>query len=339
MSGKTTPHEVRRKNPHRGARRFLPVLLALCLLPLAARSQDLTGAVGATRGSEGTDRTMGLSLSYSHDFVRYFAASFSYLNEGHLPGHHRDGFAPQLWVHSGRSLGPRFSLAAGAGPYYYFDTVPADSDVGYADRRGRGIVYSLAATWRSASSRWLYQLRFNRVLVTDGLDTSTLLAGIGYRLDQDDEKWLSALASRATSGPRSELTLLGGRSIVNSYESQRAWARGIEYRRVFGPMVNGSIALLDEGDGKLTRRRGIAAQGWIEPSFYDEKMTLGVGLGPYLATDDHRPEREPVLSGILSLTASYRLGDAWIARAIFSRVISGYHRDTDVILLGLGYRF
>lgn len=339
MPGKTTPQEVRPINPRPGTRRLLVLLAAACLLPLAARSQDLTGAVGATRGSEATDRSVGLALSYSHDFAGYLSASFSYLNEGHLPGHHRDGFAPQLWAHSGRSLGRRFSLAAGVGPYFYFDTVPADSDAGYADRRGRGIVYSLAATWRSASSPWLYQLRFNRVLVKDGLDTSTLLAGIGYRLDQDDEKWLSALASRTISGPRSELTLLGGRSIVNSYESQRAWAKGIEYRRAFSPLVNGSIALLDEGDGKLTRRRGVATQGWIEPSFYDEKATLGVGLGPYLATDDHRPGREWVLAGIVSLTASYRFGDSWLARATFSRVASGYHRDTDLVLLGLGYRF
>jgi hypothetical protein len=331
---------VRRKKPGRGgAGLLLPLLLALCLSPLAAWSQDLTGAAGVARSSEATDRTLGLSLAYSHDFAGYLSASFSYLNEGHFPGHHRDGFAPQLWAHSGRLLGPRFSLAAGAGPYYYFDTVPADTDAGYADRRGRGVVYSLAATWRAASSRWLYQLRFNRVLVKDGLDTSTLLAGIGYRLDQDDDKWLSALTSRAISGRRSELTLLGGRSIVNSYESQRAWAKGIEYRRAFGPLVNGSIAVLDEGDGKLTRRRGVAAQGWLEPSFYDEKATLGVGLGPYLAIDNYRPEREPVLSGILSLTASYRLGEAWTARATFSRVISGYHRDTDLVLLGLGYRF
>jgi hypothetical protein len=318
---------------------MLPALLAACLLPFAAGAQDLTGAIGVTRGGDAMDRTIGLSLSYSHDFAGYLSASFSYLNEGHLPGHHRDGFAPQLWAQSGRSLGPRFSLAAGVGPYFYFDTVPADSDAGYADRRGRGIVYSLAATWRSASSPWLYQLRFNRVLVKDGIDSSMLLAGIGYRLDRDDDKWLSALASRAISGPRNELALLGGRSIVNSYESQRAWAKGIEYRRAFGPLVNGSIALLDEGDGKLTRRRGVAAQGWLEPSFYDEKATLGVGLGPYLAIDDHRPGRKPVLSGIVSLTASYRFSESWVARATFSRVASGYHRDTDLLLVGLGYRF
>lgn len=328
---------MKQKKPW-GAACILAALLAACLGPLAAWSQDLTGAVGVSRGGDSNDSSFGLSLSYSQDVAPYLAASFSYLNEGHVPGHHRDGFAPQLWLSSGTLLARQFSLAAGVGPYYYFDTVPADSGAGYEDRSGWGVLYSLAATWRSASSPWLYQLRFNRVLVKNGLDTSAVLVGIGYRLDKD-ERTASAGASGAMSGPRNELTLLGGRSIVNSYASERAWAKGIEYRRELGALLQGSIALLDEGDGGLTRRRGIAAQGWLEPSFYDDKLTLGVGLGPYVAIDDHRPTREPVLAGIVSLTGSYRLGEAWVARASFSRVISGYHRDTDLILLGLGYKF
>jgi hypothetical protein len=312
--------------------------LLACLAPLAARSQDLTAGAGVTRG-EASDHAAGLSLSYSHYVARYLSASFSYVNEGHFPGHHRDGFAPQLWLNSDAILSRRFSLAAGIGPYYYFDTVPADSGAGFEDRSGWGVLYSLAATWHSASSPWLYQLRFNRVLVKDGMDSSTVLAAIGYRLDPDDRASASTGAPRAAVDPRNELTLLGGRSIVNSLDSQQAWAKGIEYRRAFGPLLHGSIALLDEGDSQLTRRRGVAAQAWLEPSFYDETVTLGAGLGPYLAVDDHRPEREPVLSGLVSLTASYRLGAAWVARASFSRVISGYHRDTDLVLLGLGYRF
>lgn len=341
---------MRRRNPRRGARRLLPLLLAFLLSPLASRAQDLTGAIGVARSSVATDRTAALALSYSHDFTRHLSASVSYLNEGHVPGHHRDGFVPQLWLASGELLARRFSLAAGIGPYHYFDTVPASSGAGYEDRRGWGVVYSLAATLRSASSPWLYQLRFNRVLVNGGgMDTSTVLVGIGYRLDPDERSASVGAGGSGEVSRQQELTLLGGRSIVNSYESERAWAKAIEYRRTLGSALGGpafpaaargSILVLDEGDGGgLTHRRGVAAQGWLEPSFYDERLTLGAGLGPYLAIDDRRAASGVVLSGLLSLTASYRLGQSWVVRATFNRVMSGYHRDTDVLLLGLGYRF
>src|SRR6185503_3683394 len=101
------------------------------------------GAAGVTRSHEGPHQTVGWALSYTHDLARHLSASFSYLNEGHVPGHHRDGFVPQLWLGSGELLARRFSLAAGIGPYHYFDTVPASSAAGYEDRRGWGVVYSL----------------------------------------------------------------------------------------------------------------------------------------------------------------------------------------------------
>jgi hypothetical protein len=313
----------------------LPVLLLALLLPLAALAQELVAGAGAIRG--GGEGAVGLSLSYSQVLYRRLSANLTYLNEGHLPGHHRDGLAAQLWLEAEAS--PRLALAAGAGPYRYFDTTPAANDAGYADHNDWAMLYSLAATWRPARGRLFYQLRFNHVAVRNGLDTNSLLAGIGMRLDADDQPAATGAGMSTIAARRNELLVLGGRSILNSYEAERAWARGLEYRREFGPILHGSLALLDEGDNGITRRRGLALQGWLEPSFYDEKLTLGVGAGPYLAHDARREDSRAFVGTLLSLTGSYRIGEAWVARATFSRVVTYHHRDADLVLLGFGYRF
>lgn len=45
------------------------------------------------------------------------------------------------------------------------------------------------------------------------------------------------------------------------------------------------------------------------------------------------------MSGIVSISASYRLSDRWLTRITWNRVVTRYDRDTDVIQAGLGYRF
>jgi hypothetical protein len=52
-----------------------------------------------------------------------------------------------------------------------------------------------------------------------------------------------------------------------------------------------------------------------------------------------RAEEDERLSGIVTLTASYRFDPHWFARLSWNRIVTGYDRDTDVILLGGGYRF
>src|SRR5512143_614750 len=63
-------------------------------------------------------------LDYRQGLGEHAAYSVSYLNEGHLPVHHRDGEAVQLWTRT-NLFGRRLSLAAGVGPYYFFDTAAA----------------------------------------------------------------------------------------------------------------------------------------------------------------------------------------------------------------------
>src|SRR5438132_3291198 len=115
----------------------------------AAMAQDLTVAAGATRTSEPRNTSSGWLVSYSHDLDEILFASLSYQNEGHVPSHHRDGHAVQVWART-RAFAAHLTLAAGVGPYHYFDTAVAEShSAGFMNAHGWAAMYSLAATWRS----------------------------------------------------------------------------------------------------------------------------------------------------------------------------------------------
>lgn len=52
-----------------------------------------------------------------------------------------------------------------------------------------------------------------------------------------------------------------------------------------------------------------------------------------------RPSHHPRLRRRLTVTTSYRFSDRWFTRFNWNRVMSNDSRDTDLFLLGLGYRW
>lgn len=296
-------------------------------------------SAGATRSDEPAATSYGWGIAYSHALSPHFFASLSYHNEGHVPAHHRDGHAAQLWARA--PIGRGMSIAGGIGPYRYFDTTVAEGGGSYSDAHGWGLITSVAVLWEPPASPWFYQMRIDRIATRTSLDTTAIMAGIGYRLPRDGKGYLRDLAARGTRAPRNELALLVGQTIVNSFESETSsLARTLEYRHAFGPYLRGTLAWIDEGDARLIRRSGIAAQMWLEPTFAQARYTLGVGVGTYIAVDEERPdEKGSFASGIVTLTASYHVGRRWVARFSWNRIVTHYHRDTDIILLGAGYRF
>lgn len=321
------------------------ILLALPLiLAGAAQAQELTLFAGGLKQSGTQERTSAWAFEYQHPLSENLAASFSWLNEGHVPGHHRDGQSMQIW---GRTtlLDRRLSLAAGVGPYRYFDTTVSSAGGGYANIHGWATVGSLAATYYT-NSRWLYQMRFNRIVARNSIDTSSLMFGIGYQLEPVSERGPQESAPRQLSRTTSdEITVFAGQTIVNSYYSERDSARAVEYRRGLGRYVDVTLGLLNEGDPRLVRRTGITAQIWgVREVLASDRLVLGIGFGPYLAIDRYRTPlpgegRDNKFSWIFTATAAYRFSPRWDARLSWNRVNTNYNRDTDVILLGAGYRF
>jgi hypothetical protein len=321
------------------------IFLALSLiLTGAAQAQELTLFGGGLQQSGTDEHTSVWAFEYQHPLHENIAASFSWLNEGHVPGHHRDGQSAQIW---GRTnvLDRRLSLAAGIGPYRYFDTTVSSANGGYANDHGWGTVASLAATYYT-DSRWLYQIRFNRIVARDSIDTSSLMLGIGYQLEPVSGRGPQASAPRQPGKTTNDaITVSVGQTIVNSYESEHETAWAIEYRHGLGRHVDVTLGVLNEGDAGLVRRSGITAQIWgVREVLASDALVLGIGFGPYLAVDRYRNSisgqgDDAKVSWIVTAMAALRLSQDWDARLSWNRIHTNYHRDTDVILFGAGYRF
>ncbi|HVN72085.1 MAG TPA: hypothetical protein VMU10_08700 [Desulfomonilia bacterium] len=144
-------------------------------------AQEITLLGGVSEDSDTHDRSNSWQIEYMEGLGNYFAITISHLNEGHIPNHHRDGNAIQLWGSTGL-IDRRIVLAAGVGPYFFYDTIEARAGRSYSDSHGWGYISSMAVTWYT-ESRLIVQFRTNWVHTSNDLDTITPLIGLGYRFD------------------------------------------------------------------------------------------------------------------------------------------------------------
>jgi hypothetical protein len=307
------------------------------VLPHAASAQQFSFGMGGVESREPEARAIGWSFAYAHGLAGPLFAKTVYLNEGHVPGHHRDGVAAQLGLLVPTGI-EELTASVAAGPYRYFDTEVAENATGYANSHGWAGLYSAALTWSPRGKVLFYQLRVDRVQGADPPNMTLLLANIGWRLDNDQDRSFAPGSAPRWKGGRGELDVYAGRTIVNSFASEQSTAYSAEYRHDFNSVVRGSVGWLHEGDARLIRRDGVIAQAWLEPTFVDGLFSTGVGFGPYVALDAYRGDSHHTL-GLLSLTASWRFARGWVARVTWHRSVSDDDRDSDVILLGAGYRF
>ncbi|HVU17198.1 MAG TPA: hypothetical protein VHD32_09735 [Candidatus Didemnitutus sp.] len=283
-------------------------------------------------------------VDYRQDFARYFAGSIAYINEGHLRAHHRDGTAAEAW---GRLPfdHDRFIIGLGVGGYAYFDTQPVHGG-DTADVHGTALIASLSAT-AYFSDRWFGEVMVNRILPDRDIDLTTVSAGVGFWFGRtqkptpgklgdapDEEQYVTA----------NELTAFTGQSVVNTFLSQKAAAWAGEYRHGLIPHLDWTVSAIYEGDPKIIRRSGGASQVWAVNNFFHNRVAVGAGIGPYVYLDHKNPppsdRRIPAaVAPLFSLTLAYRLSDSLMVRAVFDRVVSNYNRDSDIFLIGLGYRW
>jgi hypothetical protein len=314
------------------------VILAVCLVllydPVAAHEIFLdTGLVQDNQTNTGR---LQWSISYLHEIEQHTAFSLTYMNEGHQTDNHRDGIAGQFWLRTGR-LYQKMVFGLGVGPYFYFNT-HIHPDGSHHDLHGIAGLLSATATWYGLRP-FLLQGRVNYLAAAQSFDTVSATVGIGYELDsRSSRERPSASGKEETSN---ELTVYAGEAVLNSARSERRTAWSIEYRRHLLPHIDWSVAWLWEGDRRPLDRYGIVTQLWLVQTFFNDRLALSAGIGPYLAYDKYRQSGGGVtkLEGDATFRASYRfLGDL-AAVASWSRIFSTHDRDTDVFLGGLGYRF
>jgi len=313
-------------------------VLLLCNACALVRAQEISGLGGALK-DENRAHTFTWEMDYQRSLAEYAAFSAGWINEGHVPGHHRDGAIAELWWRT-TAFDHRLTLAAGVDPYAYFDTVPTTTGDGSHDDHGIGIIVSAAASWR-VDGPWSWQLRFNRVGTRHSADSSSVLLGAAYRLDGAATP--SDLPASSGPGSDSEVDLLLGRTIVNTLASEDSFAAQLEYRQRFGPYWAWSAGLLNEGDALTQRRSGVVAEFWAGHEFLDRRITAAAGIGPYLVLDIRKnpllveASRER-LAGILSLTFAYAPIPQWALRLTWHRIFAERSHDSDVLVLGAGYR-
>lgn len=320
------------------------LIIVLAVAPCPAWGQEFYVLGGVMHDTDTHDHSYSWQLEYMEGLSEHFAFSFLYMNEGHVPSHHRDGNAIQLWART-NVFDPRFSLAAGAGPYYYFDTTNASTGDSYSNNHGWGTIASLAATWYTPSG-WLFRLRTNWVWTDRSIDSLSAVIGIGYQLDAPTLPGPrpEAVPQREKTA-QNELTMFAGRTIVNSFDSEASIATSIEYRRGLWRYMDWTVSWLYEGDNGTIRRNGLITQLWVVRPFFEDRLVLGLGGGAYFAVDERRnaPQNnsggDDFASGIVTMTGSYRFHPHWDIRAVWHRIITNSNRDSDVILGGIGYRF
>jgi len=322
---------------------WLMAFLLFVLAPCHVRAQELHGFGGLMQNTDTDEHSYSWQLEYQEGLGEHFAFSIGYLNEGHVPEHHRDGHMAQFWTRTD-ILDRRLSLAAGIGPFRYFDTTAAKEGASYQNDHGWGVAMSLAATWYT-EDRWLFQLRTNVVKTDQSIDTVSTSIGIGYQLEAPPTRGpLATVTPHRRETTENELTVFLGRTIVNSFNSEHSVAAAVEYRRGLWRFVDWTAGWIFEGDNRLSRRNGLTTQLWATRAVLDDRLSLGFGAGPYINIDHYRnplqtSERTRAISGIVTLTASYRLTPDWALRSSWNRIVTSYNRDTDVILGGVGYRF
>ena len=301
-----------------------------------APAQEVTAYGGALRVREADQLTFSAGASYSHPVDEHIALSLSYLNEGHPQSHHRDGVAAQLWLRSGGNE-PGWSFGAGIGQDYYFDTTNLHSSSGaqYTNDHGWANIYSLQATYHYPDSRWYNQLQINRITPSSKDATTSLMFGVGYRFNgvKGDKLHLEG------PGTDEALTLMAGQGISNSLRSERSTIGALEYRRAVGRYVDWTVTGLYEGNTPQSKRNGVATQLWLIRSL-STNVELGMGAGPYF--NARVPDGEGGRShraGLVTVGARYHLLRHVVAEAAWNRVVTDYHRDADLLLIGLGYSF
>lgn len=322
---------------------WLSLLLAAQLeLP----AQEVAFGVGRLHELGAKETTYSWQFQYLQYFNESWAGSFTWLNEGHLSDHHRDGAALQGW-HFHRMENNALRLGAGLGLYRYFDTTSQDQADGYRNNHGIKPILSLRGQYPWPSGAWSTFAQLNRVFGPDGPQTQGILIGVSTRFAPAPAGEKRATRGTSVEDTDNELDFMFGRTILNSFESEASdflSSYAVDYRRRVADHLDLTVGYCDEGGIDSAKRDGLVAQGWVttRPSHGD--WLLGAGFGPYCYRDF--PDQKSSSAGTsirtsmrYSMIVGHHLWAHWSGRLQWNRTLTHYQRDTDVLLAGLAYQW
>ena len=304
-----------------------------------AQADEVTLSAGALHADSDDDTsTYSYQLEYRRPVYGPFSASFTWLNEGHITNHHRDGQSVQGWWQSKpeTALGLLFDL--GIGPYRYYDTTRGAPDAAYQNAHGWAWLATAEADYRF-DSRWLLSMRVNQVEGNRSFDTTSFLVGVGYVFDDPltglppDQPLLPARMSW-------EADAYLGDTILNSFNSQGHTTGGLGGRLQLTDWLSGSVTYLDASENDNGWRSAVLAQVWAEHPL-TRQITVGVSLGGFFPFDNHydHAQSSESASALIGIEAGYTISKQWVGRFIWNRIGTGDNHDSDLYLFNLGYRF
>jgi hypothetical protein len=317
--------------------RKIATVFLLVFLSGTAYAHEIFVNAGVTRDTQTGTARLEWSTTYLQEIGQNAAFSFSYINEGHEVNHYRDGIAGQLWARAGvwnRNL----VFGLGAGPYAFFDTHGGASGA-FHDEHGVGALFSATATLYTFSPL-LLQARINYLAARQSFDTLSGTIGIGYELGTDKTP-TGTSGGQGVGDLRNEITAYTGTTVLNTQKNEQSTSWALEYRRDLAKYLDWTATGLYEGRDRPVARYGVMSQVWLTHPFFRDHLTLGAGFGPYLAHDKYQQgsDDKTKLDWAASFSASVRFLEHFALRASWSRIITQQDRDTDVFLVGLGYRF
>lgn len=313
----------------------------LGLATLALPAQEFSFSAGRLHGIGTRDATYSWQLGYAQALGPRYAWSVGWLNEGHLPGHHRDGATLMGWRVLPMEGRPRLRLAFGAGLYRTFDT--EDQGTTYANRHALKGILGASIQMPFGDTPWGGQLHLARSVLSSNQDTRTLQLGLTYSFRKADAVRPRILPDRASDCQ--SLTLYYGTAILNSQTSQNGEAFALEYRRRWSDRFDWTVAYSDEGDLELVRRDTLAFQAWATSTHLGGRLLLGIGAGPTLChalTPEGQPppERSWGTGARITMAATWRFeASPWQVKAAWNRTRTPNDRDTDLIATGIGLAF
>jgi hypothetical protein len=332
--------------------RFLSVGLLAFAAFQAASAQEISAALGRLHAIGEWESTYSWQLGYLHHFNPTWSASLGWLNEGHLPDHHRDGALVQAWRFH-RMEKNDLRLGAGLGVYRYFDTTREGDAEDFRNEHGVLPMLSFRAQYPMRGGGWEAFVQLNRTLTGSATQTQAILVGASTHFGSRPSSGSAYAAGRDVGGhamfeSSHELTLYFGRTILNSFESETSDAFGafsVEYRQGVTRYIDVSLAYCDEGNIDSVKRDGVTPQLWLATRS-TQGWLVGFGVGPYFSRvfpehDSKAPHSTVNVRTSLrySILLGRHLWGHWGGRLQWNRTLTSYHRDSDLLQMGIAYQW
>jgi hypothetical protein len=305
-------------------------------------AESLIALAGLNDTDDHTARTYAWQIEYQQPLSPLFAASFAWLNEGHVPYHHRDGAAAQLWL--GTPAWHDLRVSVGLGPYVYFDTEAIDTARGYSDAHGIAGIATTSLEYELSRS-WFLSLNGSEIYAPRNVSTYTVLFGVGYRLIALD-KLFETLNNGADSAGlsmalRQQLEVFGGTRISNSLESHQVETFGADYRFSLARWAAWSGTWFDDQGSASGLHDRVASQLWLVHGIDAAHLALSIGLGAYVQLGSRAGSVATAsrASGLSGIRADWQ----WAPHT--SLIFTWYRRfteddeDRDIFTLGLAWHF